>query len=95
MPAFIVFLKEKTRDQATLDIYSAGAPKSLDGHALTPRVVYGAIEVLEGPEIEGAVIFEFPDMAAARNWYYSPAYQEVVQLRFKAADYSAFILEGV
>ena len=54
----------------------------------------GAFEVLEGPDIEGAVILEYPGMLAARDWYFSPAYQEVVQHRFKGAKYRGYILEG-
>jgi len=51
--------------------------------------------VLEGNEIEGAVILRFPDMAAARDWYNSPVYQEALQHRLKGANYRAFIIEGV
>ena len=56
---------------------------------------YGQLEVLEGNEIEGAVILRFPDMAAERDWYHSPIYQEALQHRLKGANYRAFIIEGV
>jgi uncharacterized protein (DUF1330 family) len=34
-------------------------------------------------------------MAAAKAWYDGPAYTEARQLRFKGADYRAFIVEGL
>jgi uncharacterized protein (DUF1330 family) len=41
------------------------------------------------------VIMEFPSMEAARAWYDGPAYREVRRVRHLAADYRAFIVEGV
>ena len=38
-------------------------------------VAYGKHEVLEGDPIEGIVIAKFPDVKAAKDWYYSEAYQ--------------------
>jgi uncharacterized protein (DUF1330 family) len=51
--------------------------------------------MLEGPAIEGAVILEFPTVAAAKTYYNSPAYQDAVKHRFLGADYRAFIVEGL
>ena len=95
MTAFVVFTREETLDQAELDAYSADVRASFDSHAVTFRAAYGQHEVLEGPEIEGAVILEFADMEAARNWYRSPAYQKVAQHRFTGATYRAFIVQGL
>jgi uncharacterized protein (DUF1330 family) len=41
------------------------------------------------------VIVEFPDTAAAKAWYGSPAYQDAVKHRFAGADYRVFITEGL
>jgi len=51
--------------------------------------------VLEGPEIEGMVILEFPTFEAAKAWYDSPRYSEVREHRFKGAEYSMMIVQGV
>ncbi len=51
--------------------------------------------MLEGPEIEGAVVLEFPTFEAAKAWYDSPAYREAREHRFKGANYRAFIVQGV
>jgi uncharacterized protein (DUF1330 family) len=56
---------------------------------------YGAVEVLEGPPVDGVVVVEFPDMAAARAWYDSPEYQDAKAHRLKAADYRVMLVQGL
>jgi len=94
MSAYIVFTRERLRDAAEFDTYSKKAGPSLGGHDAKPLVVYGACETVEGAPIDGAVIIEFPTMAAAKAWYDSPAYREARVHRFKSADYRVFITEG-
>jgi uncharacterized protein (DUF1330 family) len=43
----------------------------------------------------GAVLLEFPTMAAAKAWYDGPAYREARELRFKGADYRVVFFEGL
>lgn len=95
MSAYIVFIKEREHDAAGMATYSGLAGPSLAGHPVKPLAVYGAIETLEGPAAEGCVMLEFPDMDAARAWYNSDAYQEARKVRFQAADYRAFITQGI
>jgi uncharacterized protein (DUF1330 family) len=59
-------------------------------------IVHGAsVEVKEGPWPGTVVIIEFPDVEAARAWYDSPAYQEILPLRTNNIDGSAIIVDGV
>lgn len=95
MAAYIVFTRERVRNQADLDTYNGLAGATLAGHAAKPLVFYGESETLEGPPIDKAVIVEFPDMAAAKAWYTSEAYQAAVKHRFAGADYRVFITEGL
>jgi uncharacterized protein (DUF1330 family) len=95
MAAYIVFTRERLRDPAEFATYGGLAGATLAGHPGTPLAFYGAHETLEGAPIEGAVIVQFPDLAAAKAWYMSPAYQEAVKHRFAGADYRAFITEGL
>ena len=44
MVAYIVFTRERTRDQAELDTYSQEVSASLTGHAATTRAYYGRQE---------------------------------------------------
>ena len=95
MAAYIVFTRERLRDPVEFATYGGKAGATLAGHVAKPLVFYGAHETLEGAPIEGAVIVEFPDMAAAKSWYGSPAYQDAVKHRFASADYRVFITEGL
>lgn len=40
------------------------------------------------------VVLEFPDVTAAKAWYYSKEYAPLIELRKKAADGSIVIVEG-
>ena len=95
MPAYIVFMREKTLDRSELETYWAKAPASLDGQPIKILAAYGRHVTLEGPDVEGVVLAEFPTLEDARNWYDSPAYQEAAQHRFLGAVYRGVIVEGV
>lgn len=95
MPAYIIFTREKTTDQAQMDIYNGLAGATLEGHPAKPLAFYGQQVTLEGPEHEGAVLLEFPTIADAKAWYDSPAYQDAVKHRHAGSDYRVFIVEGV
>lgn len=69
MSAYVVFTRESTSDAEQMAQYAEKAPLAREGRDLTPLAFYGKFEVLEGSDIEGAVILRFPDMAAAREWY--------------------------
>ncbi|MGJ6963723.1 DUF1330 domain-containing protein [Streptosporangium sp. G11] len=43
----------------------------------------GSADVIEGAWPGSVVLIEFPDRAAATDWYNSPAYQEILPLRTK------------
>jgi uncharacterized protein (DUF1330 family) len=94
MPAYIVFTRESTRDAAELQTYSRKVGATLAGHPVKVLAAYGHQEVIEGPEVEGVVILEFPTFEAAKAWYDSPAYCEVREHRFRASEYRGVIVEG-
>jgi uncharacterized protein (DUF1330 family) len=95
MVAYAIFLRERLRDPQTMESYYEKIPSAMDGHAAVRRVSHGALDVLEGPPFESVVILEFPTAEAARAWYDSPAYREARRFRHLAADYRAFIVEGL
>jgi hypothetical protein len=66
MVAYIVFTRERTRNQAELDTYSQKVPASMPGHALTPRAFYGRLEVLEGARSKAWSFSSFPP--STRPW---------------------------
>lgn len=56
----------------------------------------GEITPLEGRLAESRlVIIEFADREAARRWYESEDYQEILPLRLNAASGSVVIVDGV
>lgn len=95
MPAYVIFIREVTRNQPDLDIYTPKAGASLAGHPIKLLAAYGPQEILEGPSAEGVVLVEFPTMAEAKDWYDSPAYREAREHRFRGADYRAILFEGL
>ena len=92
MTAYVVFIKDGVNDQAEMAQYNAKAGASTAGH---PLAFYGPTETWEGPVAEGLVIIEFPDMAAARAWYTSPAYEAAKVHRLKGATYRVMVTEGL
>jgi uncharacterized protein (DUF1330 family) len=95
MATYMVFTRESTRDAAELATYSQQVGDTLTGHPVSVLAAYGRQEVVEGPEVEGVVILEFPSFAAAKAWYDSPAYRQVREHRFRGAEYRAVIVEGL
>jgi uncharacterized protein (DUF1330 family) len=94
MPAYVIFIRERTVDRSELDAYAKLAGPSLEGQPVKFLAAYGRQDVLEGPAPEGVAIAEFPSMEEARQWYESPAYQAAAQHRFKGAIYRGLIVEG-
>lgn len=95
MTAYIVFQRDATSDQQALDRYAERADSTFDGHDVQPLVDYGALEVLEGPVIEGVVVLQFSDAASAKAWYFSAQYQAVAKDRFQGSTYRAVLVDGV
>jgi uncharacterized protein (DUF1330 family) len=55
----------------------------------------GKVEVLEGTWPGTAIVIEFPDLAAARGWYRSAAYQEILWLRTDSSASDIILIDGV
>lgn len=55
----------------------------------------GQPEVLEGQWSADTVIISFPSITAARDWYCSSPYQDILDLRTKNSESQVMLLEGV
>ncbi|GIF69036.1 hypothetical protein Ais01nite_70710 [Asanoa ishikariensis] len=53
------------------------------------------VEVYEGEWPGSVVLLEFPDADAARAWYASPAYREILPLRLAHIDGDTILFDGV
>lgn len=95
MPAYITFIREKTTDNAELQLYFQSVKASMEGHDVKILAAYGEQVVLEGPQVEGLVILEFPTIEDAKKWYYSEAYQSAAQHRHNGSVYTGVIVQGL
>src|SRR5262245_28314476 len=59
------------------------------------RIHGGRTEVVEGSWTGNMVLIEFPDLATARAWYDSPAYEAIKRLRTDHIDGDLVLVEGV
>jgi uncharacterized protein (DUF1330 family) len=96
MAAYAIFIREgAVTDPEAMAKYQSGNRGGGPVANIKPLAVYGPMEQLEGEACDGVVILEFPDMQAARDWYYSEDYQARVPFRQQAAPYRAFLVEGM
>ena len=94
MAAYLVALL-KINDLKEMDIYRAGVHDTIDKHKGEIIVSNENAEVIEGEwPYTKTVVIRFPSMEAAKRWYDSPEYQEVVQHRFHAAETNLIFIEG-
>lgn len=97
MPAYMIFLREgEVVDQDAMERYQTANRKPYPGlDKLTPLVVYGKMETLEGDAADGMVVLQFPTIEDAKIWYYSKEYQTALKHRQQAAHYRVFMVEGL
>ncbi len=100
MPAYLIVYRETpVTDPVAIAEYSRrnqeNAATSQAEFGVTPRVVYGRAEGLEGATPDGVVVLEFPTMEAARGWYESDAYQQALPFRQQAAEWRVVLVEGI
>lgn len=55
----------------------------------------GPKHMLEGTANGDLIIIAFPDMARARSWYHSPAYQRIIHNRLDHSVGTIFLMQGV
>ncbi|WP_326522854.1 DUF1330 domain-containing protein [Sphingomonas sp.] len=95
MPAYAVFIRENTRDEAEMEQYLAKSKGSAQPFGVKPLAFYGRMRSLEGAAPEAVVVVEFPTFEDAEAWYESDAYREARKHRHLGADYRALIVEGL
>ncbi len=95
MVAYVIFLVDKIRDPEKLATYRSRVRATLEGRNATVRVLHGRHDAVEGAPTTDIGMLEFPTFEEAREWYGSPAYQDVAALRFAGADCRAVIVQGV
>ena len=94
MPAYAIFIRERVRDADAIDAYKKLAKAAFAGHPVKFLATSGKHETLEGPTAENVLLLEFPTLADAKAWYFSPAYREASKLRHQGGDYRVLFLES-
>ncbi|WP_317928984.1 DUF1330 domain-containing protein [Halioxenophilus sp. WMMB6] len=96
MPAYIVVTREgPIIDQQEMDTYQTLTRSKRPNVPVEPIVIYGQIEGLEGTVPEAVIMLKFESMDVARDWYFSPEYQEAVVHRQNAGKFNAFLVNGL
>ncbi len=94
MPAYL-YANVQVHDTEKYDEYRRQVKPTIDAFGGRFLVRAGAVEVLEGTAVpHRQVILEFPDMAALKAWYQSPAYGPLIALRQSASTGTLLAIEG-
>jgi uncharacterized protein (DUF1330 family) len=82
-------------DPAAYERYLEGFDPAFEGHGGEVLVVDDQPVLLEGSwPCTRTVLIRFPNLAAARAWYDSPAYQSLARIRHGAASADIVLVEG-
>ena len=96
MTAYVIGLNRGVHNRQKLEEFWKAAAPTFEGFGAKRLAIYTPLIPLElmGP-LEAAFLYEFPDVATAKRWYESPAYQKARQLvRDGVADIELFIIDG-
>ena len=95
MPAYIV-VDANVHDPEAFKAYAEKVGGTLKAHGGKPIASSTDTESLEGTwDPARVVLLEFPDADAAKGWYNSPEYQEIIPLRQVAATDSLVLVPGL
>jgi uncharacterized protein (DUF1330 family) len=95
VPAYVIVNVEVRNSEAYRE-YAAQTPASIAAYGGRFVARGGEVEVLEGDwQPSRLVILEFPSVESAREWYHSPDYQAIKEIRIaNAATQMVLTSEG-
>ena len=94
MPSYII-VDVTVLNESEYANYRAQTPATVDLYNGKFIVRGGNIEVVEGTwNPERLVIIEFSSAARAKEWWYSPEYCAIKNIRFKNAESNMLLVEG-
>ena len=94
--ACYVVVETDVTDPERYEQYKAAAPAAIAAAGGRYLVRGGELAVFEGDwQPSRLVVLEFEDLAAARHWYESEAYQEARKLREGAARSRVVAVQGI
>jgi len=93
MPAYMVYVCHTVSDRTQLEKYWSSIGATLEGQSIKFLAGYAPFEVLEGENVLGVFVAEWPSMEAAKAWYDSPGYKAIRHLRQDNAKYTGVLVE--
>ena len=93
-PVYMVYICHSVSDRAQLEKYWSSIGPTLEGRPMRFLAGYTPYEVLEGENVLGVFVGEWPSMEAAKAWYDSPAYKAIRHLRMDNAKYTGVLVES-
>ena len=95
MAAYVI-VDSNVHDPQRMQAYAEKVRGTLASYGGKPLVSAPDPEVLEGDwQPQRVVILEFPDVEAAKAWYNSPEYQEILPIRLEAANDQLLLVPGL
>jgi uncharacterized protein (DUF1330 family) len=95
MPAYAVAHLRNVKMGPPIEEYLQRIDATLEPFAGHFLVHGGDLDVLEGAWPGHLIIIEFPDLARARTWYSSSAYQQILPLRTNNSEADVILADGV
>ena len=93
MSVYMVYVCHGVSDRAQLEKYWASIGPTLEGQPIKVMAAYTPFEVLEGENVLGVFVAEWPSLEAAKRWYDSPGYKAIRHLRMNNATYTGVLVE--
>jgi len=93
-PVYMVYVCHSVSDRAKLEKYWSAIGPTLEGQPIKLLAGYAPYEVLEGDNVLGVFVGEWPSMEAAKAWYDSPGYKAIRHLRMDNAKYTGMLVEA-
>ena len=95
MPGYVI-VDVEVQDPATYKEYRARAAPTVAKHGGRYLVRGGDVTHVEpGWDVARFVVLEFPSVAAAKAWYASPAYQQILPIRLGSTRSRMMFAEGL
>ena len=96
MAAYFIVDIEEISDPQMYAEYRKGVDATMKRYGGKFLVRGGAYETIEGEwQPDRFIISEFDDEEHFKRWYNSPEYTELREIRFKASNSRAIIIQGV
>ena len=94
MSVYMVYICHSVSDRAQLEKYWTAIGPTLEGQPIKMLAGYTPFEVLEGDNVLGVFVGEWPSMEAAKSWYDGAGYKAIRRLRMDNAKYTGVLVES-